>query len=392
MRESQLRWVFCRKGSFTTDFDMKFISLLQCCEPAGEARWCPLGHMGPAVVCSPPQSYHPTGPICPEGLRHPLHCSKKIIMLQGTLGPPFPRAMWVARSKVSLTLMQSLTWVTWSGSGQISPIPTAGYIKILVSKPVFLTIFSASFPSAGQPPASQSTYRSQMQRLGGATRPSQGSQELQLSLGSGGKGWSYCIRNSAAAQATEILTCCINLCASWMNYILLLSAICFSDLTLAVSVLLLKCTLHSRKYFLFWFLSSGLQKLREIRQQQKLWPRPPAVAQQQKNRCSWLLLLREAHTLKPLPAQSLCCKGARIRAWPTWRREWDLSPWDFDKTISITLGVAPLHPLSEQIHPSASSSRAGGSTSARTCVPRHGWTWDVLQCLGPGVCPCYALT
>lgn len=122
-------------------------------------------------------------------------------------------------------------------------------------------------PQSWTAPTSQGTSKLQKNRLRGTTRPSQGSKELQLSLCSGGKGWSYCIRNSAAAWATKILTCCINLCASWICYILLLSAICFSDLTLAVSVLLLKCTLRSRKYFLFWFLPCGLQKLWEIRQQ-----------------------------------------------------------------------------------------------------------------------------
>lgn len=48
----------------------------------------------------------------------------------------------------------------------------------------------------------------------GANQPLQGLQELQLSLHSGGKGWSHHTRNSAAAQTTEILTCCTNLCAS----------------------------------------------------------------------------------------------------------------------------------------------------------------------------------
>lgn len=141
-------------------------------------------------------------------------------------------------------------------------------------------------------PTFQGTSKLQKNRLRGATRPSQGSQELQLSLCSGGKGWSYCIRNSAAAWATKILTCCINLCASWISYILLLSAICFSDLTLAVSVLLLKCTLRSRKYFLFWFLPVAYRNCERSDSKGQLWPRLPAAAEQQKSRCRQLLLLR----------------------------------------------------------------------------------------------------
>lgn len=207
----------------------------------------------------------------------------------------------------------------------------------------FTTIFSASFPRAGQP---QGTSRLQ-NRLRGTTQPSQGSQELQLSLCSGGKGWSYCIRNSAAAWATEILTCCINLCASWISYILLLSAICFSDFDIGGFSSAAKMHLALKKIFPVLVPS--------------LWLTETVRDQTAKGNCDHVLLqllnsrkadadsycLEEMQAVKPPSAWSLCQKGACVRAWLMWSREGDLSLSDLDKNICLALGVAPLHPPSK---------------------------------------------
>lgn len=85
MRELQLRVVLCGKGSLRTDFEMTFVAL-QCCEPTGEAGWCTAWVQQWFAACPP--SYCPTGLVLLEGLRHPLHHSKK------TKRAPRSRAPW----------------------------------------------------------------------------------------------------------------------------------------------------------------------------------------------------------------------------------------------------------------------------------------------------------
>lgn len=136
-----------------------------------------------------------------------------------------------------------------------------------------------------------------------------------------------------------------------MNYILLLSAICFSDLTLAVSVLLLKCTLRANKYFLFWFLPGGLQKLQEIRLWWKLWLCPSAAVWQQKNRCRGLICWEEAHMVQPPPPWSLCWKGACMRAWPRWNREGEFLCGSKQKSCWQNHPLIPLYTQGRSLAP-----------------------------------------
>lgn len=95
----------------------------------------PSEDMGLEAFCSPPQiftphsHYHSIGWPAQKGWNtSPLHLIKKL--KRGFCS----RVPWVTLSQgqassqlVSLIVMQLLPWVTWSGLGQRSPTPTAGY-------------------------------------------------------------------------------------------------------------------------------------------------------------------------------------------------------------------------------------------------------------------------
>lgn len=263
----------------------------------------------------------------------------------------------------------------WSGSGQRTLVLTDGCIKVSMSNQFSLQYSVLPFPGLADPwpPKVQADYRWRSQEEQHYPLPRGTLQKQQLSLCSVGVGWSCCIRNSAA---TGLLTYCINLCASWINCILILAAICFSGLTLMVSVLLLKCTLRSRKYFLFRFLPKWLT---ETARDGNLWPHPPAAAQQKSRRSC--LLRGSTHD------ENFACPAPLLRASLTrpFMEEGvrpvsvKLAEQSLLSSGSLTCTVSVSRP--SILHPAAGPARAH--------LP--GYMCNVLQHLVPAMSPCCTL-
>lgn len=229
--------------------------------------------------------------------------------------------------------------MTWSGSGQRSFIFTAGCIKVPVSKPVFFTIFSASFPSAGWSLASQGIGRSQMKKPRGTT-------------------WPFSKRDLTKAASQLVL------CRS--GVVLLCQKQCSRPSHWVINTLhQFMCFLHE---LYFTFISHLFFRLDidgfsfAAKMHLALWKTFPAQvpAQVTYRICersdhggnsdhTLLQLLRgrkadtagywEAAHVKPLPAWPLCWQ----QAWqePPCRREWDQSLWAGQNNLSCPQDHSP---------------------------------------------------